>query len=239
MAQPHDTPRAPGSEPPATPGDVLVDPAAVDAGEQVEWFNLEDLGLTPEELAADREGFALANAIPLAPSYAPPPEITSVKQRGFLVAYAVNGANVTRAAKAAGVHRRTHYEWLESPVYEEAFKDAHAAAVEWLEAEVHRRAVIGWVEPIFGKDGMVGVKRKFSDTLLAMRARALAPDRYGDKAGTAVQVNVDMRTQVEVRDTARDRILAHARQLDLAAEPIEVQVVEGDAELELEPGGDA
>lgn len=217
-----------------------MDPAAVDPGEQVEWFNLEDLGLSAEELADDRGGFALANAIPLVPSYAPGPEITNLNQRGFLVAYACNGANVTRAAKAVGVHRSMHYEWLELyPHYEAAFKDAHAAAVEWLEAEVHRRAVIGWVEPIFGKDGMVGVKRKFSDTLLAMRARALAPDRYGDKAGTAVQVNVDMRTQVEVRDTARDRILAHARQLDLAAEPIEVQVVEDDAELELEPGSDA
>jgi len=63
-----------------------------------------------------------------------------------------------------------------------------------VEAEIHRRGVKGWDEPVYQKgeraldhDGSPASIRKYSDFLLIARARALMPEKYGNK--TTVDVN--------------------------------------------------
>jgi hypothetical protein len=53
-----------------------------------------------------------------------------------------------------------------------------------LEAELHRRGVVGWEEPVFGSGGpgvgtvQVGTIRKFSDACLFGRLKARMPAKY-------------------------------------------------------------
>ena len=61
------------------------------------------------------------------------------KQRAFLRAFGMT-ASVTKAAAAADVDRSRHYEWLEDPDYQRAFKQAKDAAGQALEDEAVRRA---------------------------------------------------------------------------------------------------
>lgn len=131
-----------------------------------------------------------------------PDSPTRAKQVAFLAAVAELGT-ITRAALAAGVHRSMHYDWLADKAYTKAFNDAEEMFRDSVRAEVHRRAVEGWLEPVVyqgriqfveerdgrgrvkqGKDGkpiahMVAV-RKFSDRLLELHAKAKCPE-YRDK----------------------------------------------------------
>ncbi len=57
-----------------------------------------------------------------------------------------------------------------------------------VESEIRRRGELGWLEPIVQRgtqavlaDGKPAFLRRFSDTLLMARARALMPSKYGEK----------------------------------------------------------
>lgn len=54
--------------------------------------------------------------------------ITHPGKRAMVKALAVSG-RVTEAAKAAGIARCSHYEWLSDPDYAKAVEDAMVAAV--------------------------------------------------------------------------------------------------------------
>ena len=108
-------------------------------------------------------------------------------KKAFLKTYSSCG-HITEAAPAAGISRMAHYRWLESdPVYAEQFRqlkaDVHAKMIDELERELHRRAVEGVEEPVFGSlgcdakgkslgTGIVGKVRKYSDTLLIFKLRS-------------------------------------------------------------------
>ena len=68
--------------------------------------------------------------------------IQQPKRGAFLAAYAETGC-VGIAAKAAGINRCTHSEWMKEPEYRKAFAEAQEAAGEKLEAEARRRAIEG------------------------------------------------------------------------------------------------
>ena len=97
---------------------------------------------------------------------APPPfrddRITNPKQRAFLAAFAVIG-NVTGAAIAAGIHRRSHGNWLRHPEYAEAFEDARQHSADHLEEVARARAVQG------------------SDVLLIFLLKGLRPEIYRER----------------------------------------------------------
>ena len=84
-------------------------------------------------------------------------EITQAKRRAFLAAYGQMG-NITLAAEAAHVHRRTHYVWLEQDhAYKQAFAEAHERAMDVLEAAAYRRAVEGLDEPVIYQGKLQGI----------------------------------------------------------------------------------
>jgi len=100
------------------------------------------------------------------------------RKRAFLTAYAETG-NVTQAAETAGIHRDTHYAWLESDQgYPAAFATAGEAAADRLEAEARRRAVEGVEQPVWYHGMQVGSARRYSDRLLMFLLRGVRPERY-------------------------------------------------------------
>ncbi len=64
------------------------------------------------------------------------PRISHLKKRAFLAAYSRCGS-LSVAAKRAGIDRRTHYNWLVDPVYQEAFQQAAREAGDALEDKLH------------------------------------------------------------------------------------------------------
>lgn len=85
-------------------------------------------------------------------------------------------ANVTEAARSAGIGRMTAYDWRSADeAFAKAWDDALEVSVDALEAEARRRAVEGWEEPVFqgGKD--VGTIRRYSDRMLEILLKGHRP----------------------------------------------------------------
>lgn len=129
----------------------------------------------------------------------------------FLKEFRKSG-NITVAAEAVGMDRRTHYTWLEQDddegTYAKAFADATEDAADLLEAEAHRRAVEGVEEPVGWYQGEAGGHvRRYSDTLLIvllkMRGRFRDGVEVTGKDGGPLQVAVTHRL-VDPRREAAD-----------------------------------
>lgn len=131
---------------------------------------------------------------------------SATKQRAFLAAYA-ESASITKAAKAAKVDRGAHYDWLETdPTYPPRFKAACDQFGDNTVAEMKRRAMDGWNEPVIyhgelcyvarqkkkkGEDGAVEIVTertttpltilKKSDRLLEKLAGAFKPELFRER----------------------------------------------------------
>ena len=124
-------------------------------------------------------------------------QTAQAKKALFLVEFAKRG-NITRAAKAAEVPRRTVYEWLKrDAVFAVAYADAEQAGIDALEEEAHRRAIDG------------------SDTLLIFLLKAARPSKYRER----VDITYDIKHAVE-RLTAdpEERVAAMAEVERILAE---------------------
>lgn len=109
----------------------------------------------------------------------------------FLRAYQKTGRKQD-SALLAGVSCRTIQKWREEfPEFEERFQIAHEHWRDILKAEVFRRAVEGWEEPVFQKGKCVGYVRKFDSNLL-MFAMKQADASYKERQET----NVNVATQI-------------------------------------------
>ena len=118
----------------------------------------------------------------------------------FLARLAQDG-DVSKAAEAAGVGRATVYEHRDQePELCAQWDEAIEIALDRLEAEVVRRGLEGWLEPVYYMGEAVGTVRKYSDTLLLAKLNARAKGRgYGRQ---------DMRVEVQVEDARKE---AHRR----------------------------
>ena len=130
---------------------------------------------------------------------APDRSALTAKQRAFLAAYPT-AATVTAAAKAAGVGRRTVYDWREQPAFAAAFDDAAEEAADNLETEAHRRAVTGVRSYKFLKDGtpilhpVTGepyYEHAYSDRLLETLLKAANPEKYRERTDSRVTGALD------------------------------------------------
>lgn len=100
----------------------------------------------------------------------------------MLDAYADCGT-VTYAAKTAGVGRQTIYTWLQQDKdFKTAFDAAGEEAVDALEQEARRRALIGLDEPVgFYKGAASEYVKRYSDTLLIFLLKGARPEKYKDR----------------------------------------------------------
>lgn len=120
-------------------------------------------------------------------------QLTRLRAR-FLHHFRLTG-NITTAAQATGVERKTIYNWQErDDKFAAAFREAEIEATERLEAEARRRAVDGVerlkfdrgqpvVDPFTGEPYR---EHEYSDTLLIFLLKARAPEKYADRTRSEV-----------------------------------------------------
>ena len=128
----------------------------------------------------------------------------AANQAAFLAAYESCGS-VLHAARAAGIDRHTHYDWLREPGengkrYRRRFRQSKKYATDALEVEARRRAVEGVNEPVIYKGELAGIwvnkqgdrvpegtrgakfvpltVKKFSDVLLMALMNANNPKKF-------------------------------------------------------------
>jgi hypothetical protein len=103
------------------------------------------------------------------------------RQAQFLEAYREH-CTVFHACQAAGIGRRTHYDWLdEDAEYVARFEQARSEATDSLEHEAVRRARDGVLEPVYQGGKKVGSIRKYSDTLLIFLLKGAKPEVYRER----------------------------------------------------------
>ena len=125
-------------------------------------------------------------------------------KKAFLTALRETG-NITQAAKAAGVHRNSHYNWIKGEKYAEEFADAMDEATDALVKEAKRRATEGLRKYKFhsqsGKPilhpvtGEPYYEHEYSDTLLIFLLKGARPETYRDN----VKVSGDSKEPVVLR----------------------------------------
>ena len=139
-----------------------------------------------------------------------PDEILHPKKRAFLAAYSQLG-NISAAARIAGISRQAHYEWLaeDEGDYRMAFGHAREDAIEAMEAEARRRAVLGVSRKklFFHQGEQCGELEEFeySDLLLMFLLKAARPDVYRDRQsiehsgpkGGPIQVEGQIDSEIE------------------------------------------
>jgi hypothetical protein len=131
------------------------------------------------------------------------PVNTDAKAR-FLLIYPDYGT-IEHAAKEAGVSAKTVYNWIKADAeftkqVEDIRPVAKSVYVGVLEAEAHRRAVKGVLEPVFYQGKLVSRIRKFSDVLLIVLLKANAPEKYIERQAVEHTGNIGIQIkEVEVR----------------------------------------
>jgi len=104
---------------------------------------------------------------------------TSKKGAEFLDYLAETG-NVSRAAKASNLPRRTLYSYRATdPDFAAAWDEALEIGLDALEDEAMRRAREGVEEPVFQGGLCCGHVRRYSDLLLIFLLKSRRPHRYG------------------------------------------------------------
>lgn len=110
-------------------------------------------------------------------------ELTEKRRAVFLEELSAHGI-VSRAARRASPHAtsgavQTFRDARASdPDFAAAWDSALEEARAAVEYELHRRAVEGWEEPIYGgryRERVVGTARRYSDRLLELRVKGLLP----------------------------------------------------------------
>ncbi len=133
---------------------------------------------------------------------------TRAQQDAFLEQFAAIGV-ITAACKLVGIDRQRHYEWMAAsdkyPDYAERFANAVEEAADRAEAEMVRRGIQGWEEPVYGKlpgretgFGVIGSRRLFSDRMLELCLKARRPEKFRERmehtgaGGGAIKMDVDL-----------------------------------------------
>ena len=132
------------------------------------------------------------------------------QQAKFLAAFSEH-ANVSLAAKAVGMDRTKHYDWLAAdPEYVQRFKRAYKAACDAVDAEIRRRGVLGYQEPVFFQGRECGQITKFDSTLLIFFAKGMMPDKYKDNCKADInltgQVDVDINHKLTLRNLSDEQL---------------------------------
>ena len=129
------------------------------------------------------------------------PNRTPKKENEFLAALAAT-CNVTRACEAAGLGRRTAYQWRDAdPEFAARWENARRIGAEALEDECMRRATEGVEEPVFFQGVECGTVRKYSDTLAIFLLKGAMPEKYREKA--SMELTGASGGPVQISDTER------------------------------------
>ena len=121
--------------------------------------------------------------------------ISNPKRRAFLQAYSRVGM-LTKAAEMAGCDIHSHYYWMRDQQYQQAFAEARQMVADLHEDEATRRAM-GWDEEYFLADGTSKTIKKYSDTLLIVRLKALKPQDYRENIRLDADITVTLEASLQ------------------------------------------
>lgn len=115
-----------------------------------------------------------------------------------------------------------------------AYAEARSHRREVYRSEARRRAIDGWLEPVFYRGEQIGAKRVFSDRLLELLLKAEDPDNFGDRVVHEVLVTPMTGGDVQ-RALAAGRVEGAAEALEAVAKLfVEAKEREEAGELEAE-----
>lgn len=134
------------------------------------------------------------------------------RQGMFLRAIELLGSVIT-AAELAGIEPGQHYEWLKDKTYREAFQKHRDRYCEVVEAEAHRRAIVGWDEPVYQNGSMVGTVHKHSDPILALVMKGTMRAKYSERVESHnTNTNLDVAVPIDL-SKLNDEELANIAEL--------------------------
>jgi AcrR family transcriptional regulator len=108
--------------------------------------------------------------------------LTDAEARALFLEKLAATGHITRSCKAAGVPRRTIYNWRKADeAFAAAWDEAVELAIDALEDEAIRRAKDGVLKPVFQGGKKVGTVREYSDGLLQFLLKGKRPERYKDR----------------------------------------------------------
>lgn len=91
--------------------------------------------------------------------------------------------NVSEAARAAGIGRRTAYEWRDADKkFSDDWDDAEQEAADKLEREAWRRAVDGVDKPVVHQGIITATYKEYSDKMLEILLKGHRPEKYAERS---------------------------------------------------------
>lgn len=90
--------------------------------------------------------------------------------------------NVSEAARAAKIGRRTAYDWRDAdPQFAAEWDEAEEEAADRLEREAWRRAVDGTDKPVTFQGAITATYKEYSDRMLEILLKAHRPEKYVER----------------------------------------------------------
>ena len=116
--------------------------------------------------------------------------------------------SVCEACIAAGVARRTVYDWRkQDPEFAAAWDDSIEEAHDRMEEEMWRRGIDGFDRPVIYKGEITGQYTDYSDSLLQTLARGNRPNKFKDRTEHSTPPGQRMQLDVETKDDVIASIL--------------------------------
>lgn len=126
------------------------------------------------------------------------PDRTRRAKEKFLEEFRKRGI-VKNACEAAGIARRTAYDWHAADEdFAASWNEAESEAADSLEEEALRRAAYGTDKPITYQGVIMDHYKEYSDRMLEMMLRARRPERFSEKhqvdhsGGLSVSLSFDL-----------------------------------------------
>lgn len=132
----------------------------------------------------------------------------TLQRQGVFLDSLRESANISAAARAAGMSRRSAYNHrLQDAQFREEWDQALEEALDDLEAELRRRAMVGVEKPVYYGGKTCGVIRNYSDTLGMFLLKCRRPNVFSSDAAPE-----DAETERELAD-AHSRLGARIERL--------------------------
>lgn len=110
------------------------------------------------------------------------PRVTAERRARFLEVLSET-ANVSSAAKASKISRKTWYEHRAANAgFKAQWDEAMELGTDGLEDEATRRGREGTLKPVYQQGRKVGEVREYSDTLLIFMLKARRPEKFKDRS---------------------------------------------------------
>lgn len=104
--------------------------------------------------------------------------------------------NVSEAARAAGIPRRTIHEWRKAdPAFAAAWEEAAEEAADRLEREAWRRGVEGVDKPVTFQGAITATYKEYSDRMLELLLKAHRPEKFKDRVATEHSGNLTVKDE--------------------------------------------